>query len=178
MLPPIIIFRKVACPTHHLELSSSNPMVPGRSLWHRILSPRFLPPCDGIFSPTPSPSTTMEPNCSSAFLRTHREQYLHPTNDATENIVFNCSGIGQQVFRTRTPIKECVMDNNTRLTLPVIPRFLYKNQTQQRCPPPIIISHLPVCPVSTMRTFLRRSNDWEHHNVVFINPSSHASLVP
>ena len=76
--------------------------------------------------------------------------------------------------------RSAVVDNNTRLTLPVIPRFLYKNQTQQRCPPPIIIPHLPgstVCPVSTMRTFLRRSSDWEHHDFVFVNPSSHASLV-
>ena len=49
MLPPIVIFRKVACPTHHHKLSSGNPMAIGRTLWDRILSPRFLPPCDGIF---------------------------------------------------------------------------------------------------------------------------------
>ena len=66
------------------------------------------------------------------------------------------------------------------MTLPVMPRFLYKNQTDSRTPPPISFPALPdslVCPVATLRTFLRRSATWNHQDFLFLNPISHDPLV-
>ena len=76
--------------------------------------------------------------------------------------------------------RRAVVDLGTSFILPVMPKFLYKNQTAGRTPPPISFPALHnslVCPVATLRTFLRRSATWNHRDFVFVNPSSHASLV-
>ena len=76
--------------------------------------------------------------------------------------------------------RRAIVDQGASMTLPLIPRFLYKNQTASRCPPPISFPAFPnssVCPVETLRVFLRRSATWQHRDFLFINPVSHASLV-
>ena len=76
--------------------------------------------------------------------------------------------------------RRAIVDQGNSITLPLIPRFLYKNQTASRCPPPISFPTFPnssVCPVETLRIFLRRTATWNHRDFLFINPVSHASLV-
>ena len=76
--------------------------------------------------------------------------------------------------------RRAIVDQGASITLPLIPRFLYKNQTASRCPPPISFPTFPnssVCPVETLRVFLRRTATWHHRDFLFINPVSHASLV-
>ena len=72
-----------------------------------------------------------------------------------------------------------IVDQGNSITLPLIPRFLYKNQTSPRCPP-ISFPAFPtssVCPVETLRIFLRHTATWNHRDFLFVNPVSHASLV-
>ena len=76
--------------------------------------------------------------------------------------------------------RRAIVDQGTSITLPLLPRFLYKNQTASRCPPPISFPAFPnssVCPVETLRVFLRRTATWNHRDFLFVNPVSHASLV-
>ena len=52
--------------------------------------------------------------------------------------------------------RRAIVDQGNSITLPLIPRFLYKNQTASRCPPPISFPTFPnssVCPVETLRIF-------------------------
>ena len=76
--------------------------------------------------------------------------------------------------------RHAVIHLGTSFTLPVMPRFFYKNQTAGRTPPPISFPALPnllVCPVTTLRTFLCLSAPWDHRDFLFVNPFSHNSLV-
>ena len=73
-----------------------------------------------------------------------------------------------------------IVDQGSSITLPLLPRFLYKNQTASRCPPPISFPAFPdssVCPVETLRVFLCRTATWTHRDFLFVNTVSHASLV-
>ena len=62
-----------------------------------------------------------------------------------------------------------------------MPRFLYKNQTAGRSPPPVTIplfrNDPALCPVVALRMYLARTADLPHRDFVFIHPSSSASLV-
>ena len=77
--------------------------------------------------------------------------------------------------------RRAIVDQGSSITLPLLPRFLFKNQTASRCPPPISFPTFPtnpsVCPVETLRVFLRRTSAWDHKDFLFVNPVSHASLV-
>ena len=77
--------------------------------------------------------------------------------------------------------RRAIVDQGSAITLPLLPRFLFKNQTASRCPPPISFPTFPtnpsVCPVETLRVFLRRTSAWDHKDFLFVNPVSHASLV-
>ena len=77
--------------------------------------------------------------------------------------------------------RRAIVDQGSAITLPLLPRFLFKNQTASRCPPPISFPTFPtnpsVCPVETLRVFLRRTSAWDHRDFLFVNPVSHASLV-
>ena len=76
--------------------------------------------------------------------------------------------------------RRAIVDQGSSITLPLLPRFLFKNQTASRCPPPIsfpAFPHSSVCPVETLRIFLRRTTTWDHRDFLFVNPVSHASLV-
>ena len=76
--------------------------------------------------------------------------------------------------------RRAIVDQGTSITLPLIPRFLYKNQTASRCPPPNSFPTFPnssVCSVETLRVFLRRTATWNHRDFLFVNPVSHSSLV-
>ena len=76
--------------------------------------------------------------------------------------------------------RRAIVDQGSAITLPLLPRFLFKNQTASRCPPPISFPTFPnssVCPVETLRVFLRRTATWNHRDFLFVNPVSHASLV-
>ena len=84
-----------------------------------------------------------------------------------------CSELAQLYHRA-------IVDLGTSLTLPMMHRFLYENQTAIRTPPPISFPNLPnslVCLVATLRTFPCRSATWDHEDFLLVNPSSHASLV-
>ena len=73
-----------------------------------------------------------------------------------------------------------MVDLLNSITLPVMPRFLFKIQTAHRCPPPISFPSLPnsrICQVATIRAYLHRSATWDHNDFVFINPESHTSMV-
>ena len=76
--------------------------------------------------------------------------------------------------------RRAIVDQGSAITLPLLPHFLFKNQTASCCPPPISFPTFPnssVCPVETLRVFLRRTTTWNHRDFLFVNPVSHASLV-
>ena len=76
--------------------------------------------------------------------------------------------------------RRAIVAQGSAITLPLLSRFLFKNQTASRCPPPISFPTFPnssVCPVETLRVFLRRTATWNHRDFLFVNPVSHASLV-
>lgn len=72
-----------------------------------------------------------------------------------------------------------IPDNAKKITLPVKPGFLYKNQTMSRTPPNIVIKALlnkdgsphNLCPIDALRRWLRLSALWES-DAIFINPKS------
>ena len=64
------------------------------------------------------------------------------------------------------------------LTLGVMPRFLYKNQTAG--PPvtiPLFCDNPALCPVVGLRTYLACTADLPHRDFIFLHPSTSASLV-
>ena len=70
-------------------------------------------------------------------------------------------------------------EDRSRVTIPVKPGFLYKNQSMARAPPNITFpclynddgSHHRLCPVSALHRWLQVSDPWGH-DAVFINPQS------
>ena len=77
--------------------------------------------------------------------------------------------------------RRALVDQGSSITLGVMPRFLYKNQTAGRSPPPVTIplfrNNPALCPVVALRTYLTRTANLPHRDFVFIHPSSSASLV-
>ena len=77
--------------------------------------------------------------------------------------------------------RRALVDQGSSITLGVMPRFLYKNQTAGRSPPPVTIplfrNDPALCPVVALRTYLTRTANLPHCDFVFIHPSSSASLV-
>ena len=77
--------------------------------------------------------------------------------------------------------RRALVDRGSSITLGVMPRFLYKNQTASRSPPPVTVplfrTNPALCPVVTLRTYLHRTANLPHRDFVFVHPSSSASLV-
>ena len=77
--------------------------------------------------------------------------------------------------------RRALVDRGSSITLGVMPRFLYKNQTASRSPPPVTVplfrNNPALCPVVALRTYLNRTANLPHRDFVFIHPSSSASLV-
>ena len=69
--------------------------------------------------------------------------------------------------------------NNREVNLPLVPGFLYKNQSASRTPPPITIPALDddsiLCPVRALRTYLD-STSQSTEKKLFCNPDSGAAL--
>ena len=75
----------------------------------------------------------------------------------------------------RDAIATC--ENGSALRLAVKPGFLYKNQRMGRSPPDIIIRSLleesnSLCPVQSIRTYLRRTSPEEGVSALFLHPST------
>ena len=73
-----------------------------------------------------------------------------------------------------------LVDSGTTLTLGVMPRFLYKNQSAGRTPPvvvPLFRGNPALCPVLALRAYVARTASLPHNDFVFLHPVSAASLV-
>ena len=62
-----------------------------------------------------------------------------------------------------------------------MPRFLYKNQSAGRTPPPVVIplfcGNPALCPVLALRAYIANTASLPHNDFVFLHPVSAASLV-
>ena len=60
-------------------------------------------------------------------------------------------------------------------------RFLYKNQSSGRSPPPVVVplfgGNPALCPVLALRSYLAKTASLPHNEFVFLHPVSAASLV-
>ena len=69
----------------------------------------------------------------------------------------------------------------TSCTLPVRAKFLFKNQTLSKAPPPISFPGLGVnqrlCPIAALRLYLRRTSSCPHTNHIFVHPRSGKPLL-
>ena len=64
--------------------------------------------------------------------------------------------------------------------IPLLPHFLYKNQTMRRTPPPVFIPvfDLPLlCPVAFLRRYVSVIRPADSISNLFVHPSSHAALT-
>ena len=85
---------------------------------------------------------------------------------ATGNRVSEISAINRNAITFNRNFKE--------VTLPVMEGFLYKNQTANRCPPPIVIPALNnsiLCPVKALRLYLESTSN-STEDKLFLNPNS------
>ena len=133
----------------------------------------------GLFHLRPSPSLPL-PHCicfyeavdvSTAPIRMVFFKALFLTALATGNL---CAELAH--FSRRA-----LVDSGTTLTLGVMPRFLYKNQSSGRSPPPVVVplfgGNPALCPVLALRSYLAKTASLPHNDFVFLHPVSAASLV-
>ena len=75
--------------------------------------------------------------------------------------------------------REGLIFNNSGVTIPLRPHFLYKNQTLRRTPPPIHVPsfHYPLlCPVTFLTRYLESCSPSDNSRALFVHPNSFASL--
>ena len=76
--------------------------------------------------------------------------------------------------------REGLIFNNSGVTIPLRPHFLYKNQTLRRTPPPVHVPkfHSPLlCPVSFLHRYLESSSPSDQSRALFLHPKSSAALT-
>ena len=77
--------------------------------------------------------------------------------------------------------RRVLVDSGTTLTLGVMPRFLYKNQSAGRTPPPVVVplfcGNPALCPDLALRAYKASTASLPHNDFVFLHPVSATSLV-
>ena len=75
--------------------------------------------------------------------------------------------------------RDGLITNNSGITIPLRPHFLYKNQTLRRTPPPIQVPyfHYPLlCPVAFLKRYLESCSPSDNSRALFVHPTSFTSL--
>lgn len=74
-------------------------------------------------------------------------------------------------------------ENPSKLTIPVKPKFLFKNQRLDRTPPNVVVRSLnaevsceKLCPVATIKEYLIRSKEWNKTDAVFCSRARVSAL--
>ena len=88
---------------------------------------------------------------------------------------------GNRASELAATVREGISYDHNSLTLPVMPTFLFKNQSLTNpAPPGIVFPSLPtnpnLCPVSFLNKYIRDTQHFSHEGFIFIHPRSHKPL--
>ena len=142
-----------------------------------------LPLVCSIFAPPPPPVAPVILQWNFAVIRYYEQVDSHTCSFRLlllKSLCLTALASGNRCSELAHISRRAIVDQGTSITLPLLPRFLFKNQTASRCPPSISFPAFPnssVCPVETLRVFLLRTATWNQRDFLFVNPVSRASLV-
>lgn len=88
---------------------------------------------------------------------------------------------GNRASELAATIREGIQYEQSSVTIPVAPSFLFKNQSiKNPNPPPIVFPSLPsnreLCPVSFLSKYLEKTQEFPHQGSIFIHPKTHRPL--
>ena len=74
-----------------------------------------------------------------------------------------------------------IVENSDFITIPLRQNFLFKNQTYDRCPPPIKFPKLgnkhPLCPANAINQFIIATKDYDHKGHLFVHHKTGTPLA-
>ena len=95
-------------------------------------------------------------------------------------LILTALASGNRVSEIAALDRKGIIFGNNRITIPVHPQFIFKNQTMERQPPAVSFPGLPsdnLCPISAINLYIERTSGSSHQNRLFVNPVSGKPLT-
>jgi len=137
-----------------------------------------------FLSDPPAPKPNIDWSLDAIFKQFESRRFRLP-RITTEDLLIKCLFLtalasGNRASELANASRSGCSISPTDVSLSVLPGFIYKNQSVDRCPPPISFPTLggkhALCPAYHLKEYLKRTTSWEHGNRVFLEPKSHKPL--